>query len=190
MLKKRACYVLVSSCVRQVGCADEQKRLNLFPKAGRGLLTAAIFWGFLACVEGALGAAAGQRHGHERNPDCGTSRHGGGRSRHRHDLDAGANQPGAASVRPVAHRRQQPDGTPLVGSERGVFWRLDGARSVAAGCIRCAMRTAFAPGHRLVFPSGRTGTHPGHHPRRRRRRGGHGICPGVARMKRSARPCP
>jgi len=27
------------------------KRLNLFPKAGRGLLTAAIIWGFLACVE-------------------------------------------------------------------------------------------------------------------------------------------
>jgi tetratricopeptide (TPR) repeat protein len=27
------------------------KRLNLFSKAGRGLLTAAIIWGFLACVE-------------------------------------------------------------------------------------------------------------------------------------------
>ena len=50
MLKKRALYV----CVVIVNQSDAWllNRLNLFPKAGSGLLMAAIFGGFLACVEG------------------------------------------------------------------------------------------------------------------------------------------
>jgi tetratricopeptide (TPR) repeat protein len=44
--------ICLSGLHSSVRCANLLKRLNLFPKAGRGLLLAAIFWGFLACVEG------------------------------------------------------------------------------------------------------------------------------------------
>ena len=100
-----------------------------------------------------LRAARDRRPDHKRSSNCGIARLGGNFIRQRNDVDARANEPNPASIRPAAHRREQPDRAPLVRSKRHCFRRFDGNRNPAAAFARRPMRPAFDPGHDLFFSS-------------------------------------